>query len=201
MVIKGIMADRAELKIIVGLGNPGIKYKNNRHNVGFMVVEELGKRFRALFKRNFLLSAFLTKIKLDGTGVILIKPRTFMNNSGLCVKRALSRYKVSKADLLVVYDDVDLPQGALRFRKKGSSGGHKGMESIAKALDSQEVNRLRIGIGRIGTNDLTDYVLSDFSLNEQAALEGMFDLAACACMDWVKHGSDYVMARYNKTIT
>jgi PTH1 family peptidyl-tRNA hydrolase len=184
-------------KLIVGLGNPGLKYKHNRHNIGFRVVERLAGQFHAVFKRSFLLGASLAKIKVQESAVILLKPLTFMNNCGGCVRKALSRYRVSSGSLLVIYDDADLALGALRFRKKGSSAGHNGMASVIKALGSQEINRLRIGIGR-SDKDLTEHVLGDFTLAEQEALDETLNLCASACKDWIKYGSDYVMNRYNQ---
>lgn len=186
-------------KIIVGLGNPGPKYKNNRHNVGFTVIDQLGGQFAAIFKRSLFLNAFLAQITIAGQSVILIKPRTFMNNSGTCVKKVLSRYGVPVAEFLVVHDDADLPLGALRFRKKGSSAGHNGMESIIKALTGEEINRLRVGIGKSSASDLTQHVLSDFSSGEQDMLKEAVRAAVSACIDWVSYTSDYVMSKYNQT--
>jgi PTH1 family peptidyl-tRNA hydrolase len=188
-------SEHKETKIIVGLGNPGLKYKNNRHNAGYMVLEQLAKSFSAIFKRNLSLCAYLTKIEVDEGEVILIKPRTFMNNSGLCLKRALGRYGVLKENLLVVYDDVDLPFGLLRFKKKGSSAGHKGMESIIKTLGYEEISRLRLGIGR-PSGDVTDYVLSDFGTGEQAELKVILENAQDACINWIKRAS---ISHNNKT--
>lgn len=186
------------VKIIVGLGNPGPKYKNNRHNVGFMIIDGLGEQHNALLKRSFMLKGFTAKIKIKGRDTILIKPSTFMNNSGLCVKRALAHYRVCKENLLVVHDDADLPSGALRFRKSGSSGGHNGMSSIIDNLGIKEINRLRVGIGKAEDKDLVEYVLSNFSSQEQVTVQTILEKAASACIDWASYGSDYVMSKYNQ---
>jgi PTH1 family peptidyl-tRNA hydrolase len=190
-------SEREKVKIIVGLGNPGPKYKGNRHNAGFMVLERLAECFSAIFRRNLSLRAYLTKIEVDETKVILVKPRTFMNNSGLCLKRVLNHYGAVKENLLVVYDDIDLPFGLLRFKKKGSSAGHRGMESVISVIDTEEINRLRLGIGG-AYSDLTEYVLSDFATGEQAQLKVMLEDAVAICINWVKCASIQVVNNNNK---
>ncbi|MCK9573977.1 MAG: aminoacyl-tRNA hydrolase, partial [Candidatus Omnitrophica bacterium] len=142
------------MKIIVGLGNPGVKYKNNRHNVGFMVADEIADRKNSAFKKGFLANGWIARIKAGEDTAILLKPSTFMNNSGLCVKKIISKYCVRPHDLLVVYDDADLSLGTLRIRKTGSSGGHKGMASIIDNLGTNDIVRLKIGIGKSDEYDL-----------------------------------------------
>ena len=150
------------MKVIVGLGNPGIKYKNNRHNVGFMVLDEIARHQDAIFKKSFLWNCYLAKITAGKEAVLLVKPLTYMNNSGRCVKKIVARYALEAKDLLVVYDDADLPLGALRLKMRGSSGGHQGLTSIIAQLNSQEIPRLKLGIDKDAGRDLADYVLSDF---------------------------------------
>lgn len=186
-----------KVKIIFGLGNPGFQYKNNRHNVGYMVVEELRKKEKIRLRRSFKFSAFLGLGKIGKSDVALAEPRTFMNNSAVCVKKILDNYKISPKDFLVVYDDVDLPLGIMRFRKRGRAT-HRGIASIIESLGSLEVNRLRIGIDKPGTGDLSNYVLSDFSFQEKEILKNVISKAASACIDWVNFGADFVMRNYNR---
>jgi PTH1 family peptidyl-tRNA hydrolase len=183
------------LKIIFGLGNPGKKYKNTRHNVGYMVVEKIGEGVR--FKRSIKLEAYLGEKEVEGEKVLLVKPTTFMNNSGICVKKTIEYYQICFKDFLVIYDDVDLPLGKIRFRKKSSSGGHKGIKSIIEILGSEEINRLRIGIGKREGEDLVEYVLSEFSSQEKEILKRVILNAVSASLDWIRFGPEYVMRNYN----
>ena len=178
------------MKLIFGLGNPGLKYKNNRHNIGYIIVEEAAKKNKRSFKKSIFLGAWLLtgNVKVQGQGTQLVKPAGFMNNSGLCVKRVCKKYKSSFSDILVVYDDVDLPLGVVRFKKSGSSGGHRGMESIIQQLGTEEINRLKIGIGRNDHLDTADYVLSDFSASEKEVLVKVIEKAVLTCIDWVAGG-------------
>ena len=169
------------MKFIFGLGNPGSQYKNNRHNVGYKVVEEIAKRDESSFKRKFGLGGLIAK----GGGYYLVKPTTFMNNSGRCLRAAHKKYGFSLEDVLVIYDDVDLEPGVVRFKASGSSGGHRGMQSIIDSLGTESLNRLKVGIGRDSTADTADYVLSDFSRQEAKILPGIIDKVVSACMDWV----------------
>jgi PTH1 family peptidyl-tRNA hydrolase len=186
------------MKIIFGLGNPGQKYKNNRHNIGYMVVDELARSQATTFKRSFKSPADIAKKAKGNDDILIVKPRTFMNNSGSCVKKVLSVYKVDAQDCLIVYDEVDLPLGQVRFRKKGSCAGHRGMSSIISALGSEQINRLRVGIGGERSGELSDYVLSDFSSREKKVLQETINMAALACMDWLSQGADFVMKTYNQ---
>jgi PTH1 family peptidyl-tRNA hydrolase len=163
-----------------------------------MVVEEIAKKENSAFKKGFLLNGYIAKIKAKKESVILLKPSTFMNNSGLCVKKIASRYSVKPGDLLVAYDDADLPLGAIKLKKSGSSGGHQGMASVIDSLGTNDIARLRIGIGKSLRQDLADYVLSDFSSQEKEEIFESIEKATCACMDWLNSGIDYVMTNYNK---
>lgn len=186
------------MKIIFGLGNPGLKYKNTRHNIGFKVVDRLAGNQGLRFKRSFKLNAYIAKFRVNKEDIVLVKPHTYMNRSGACVGKILRYYKVSPEDCLIIYDDVDLPLGILRLRVKGSAGGHRGMSSIIETVDSEVLNRLRIGIDKPVSNvDLSDYVLSEFSSKQMEALEEAVSKAVSACIDWVNLGNDYVMKNYN----
>jgi PTH1 family peptidyl-tRNA hydrolase len=185
------------VKIICGLGNPGARYARNRHNAGFIVLDRLAKDKAVRLKRSFTLNAHAAHLFLSESEVFLLKPLTFMNNSGISLRRACARYHASPEEVLVVYDDSSLALGALRFREKGSSGGHKGMASVIEHLGSQAISRLRIGIDGSENIDLVQYVLSDFSSDEKEVLNPTVDKAVTACIDWVLQGSKFVMNKYN----
>lgn len=183
--------------LITGLGNPGREYRGTRHNAGFMLVdrlaEQLGTNFGKLESR-----ALVAKGDYQGRRVILAKPQTYMNLSGQSVGGLLHFYKIPVENLLVAYDDVDLPLGALRLRPTGGSAGQKGMKSIIQQLGTQDFARLRIGIGRPpGRMDASDYVLQDFSRDQAALLPALFDRAADAVLAFVMQGIEAAMNQYN----
>ena len=186
------------MKIIFGLGNPGQKYKNNRHNAGYMVVDSLAASQDVVFKRNFNTKAYIAKKKEPQGWIFLVKPHTFMNNSGLCVKKVVDKYKVLKEDILIVYDDADLPLGVVRLKARGSCAGHRGMASIKYELGSDEISRLKVGIGGPKNGELSDYVLSDFFPSEKGILNSVIREAAWATENWIDDGIDFVMRKYNK---
>jgi len=183
------------MKAIFGLGNPGRQYKKNRHNVGYMIVDELAGAEGVVFKRSFKLAASLARKNIGKEKVFFVKPRTFMNNSGRCVKKVLEKYKLHIQDCLIVYDDVDLPLGVIRFRQKGSCAGHRGMTSIVSVLGTNEINRLRVGISNPKTGDLSNYVLSNFSSSEQEILHESISGAESVCLDWIEQGTDLTVRR------
>ncbi|MDD3151089.1 MAG: aminoacyl-tRNA hydrolase [Candidatus Omnitrophica bacterium] len=187
------------MKIIFGLGNPGKKYVNNRHNVGFMVLEELALKCDCQFRRRLKLSSYIAETVIGEEKVVLALPYTFMNMSGIAVSACLKYYSLGLKDCLIVYDDVDLDFAVLRFRENGSWGGHRGMESIIERTQSKSISRLRVGIGRPLLKDepLADYVLSDFSKTERSELKDLIQRAGCGLVDWVKEGTHYVMSAYN----
>jgi peptidyl-tRNA hydrolase, PTH1 family len=155
--------------LVVGLGNPGREYARNRHNVGWLVVDELARRHAGSWRSKF--SGQLTELRIDGHRVALLKPETYMNESGRAVQAAARFFKVEPDALLVVHDESDLELGRLQARLGGGLAGHNGLRSIAKALGTPEFLRLRVGIGRPGRGDprpLADYVLSDFEAAEDA---------------------------------
>jgi PTH1 family peptidyl-tRNA hydrolase len=156
--------------LVVGLGNPGREYARNRHNVGFMVVDELAKRHGGSWRSKF--SGQLAEIRLDGHKLALLKPETFMNESGSSVGAAARFFKLDPDAVLVVHDEGDLERGRLQLRLGGGLGGHNGLRSIAQHLKTQDFLRLRVGVGRPGRGDprpLADYVLADFEPDEDAA--------------------------------
>ena len=155
--------------LVVGLGNPGREYAHNRHNVGHMVVDELARRHGGAWKQKF--SGRLTDVRIDGHKVALLKPETFMNESGRSVKAAAQFYKVEPDAILIVHDESDLELGRLQARRGGGLAGHNGLRSVAQHLGTPDFLRLRVGVGRPGRGDrrdLADYVLSDFEPHEDA---------------------------------
>lgn len=185
--------------LVVGLGNPGKQYERTRHNVGFMVVEALAESHRLGFrsgKGEYLISEVL-RDEPSGEELLLLKPITYMNNSGLAVRHALDYYKIELAQLLVISDDFQLPLGKLRLRGKGSEGGHNGLRSIINHLGSQDFARLRLGIGEADSSNTANYVLSPFAATEQEELRTMIQRACEAALDFARQGLQYVMNRHN----
>ena len=187
------------MKLIVGLGNPGFKYTNSRHNVGFAVLKALAAEKRAGFKRSILNRSFLAKIRYEGSLVILAMPHTYMNLSGSAVKRLAGKFNVGLEELLVVCDDMDLELGRIKIRPKGSSGGHRGLQSIIDSLKSDNFSRLRVGIGRPGQDlDPSEYVLDSFSRKEKIYLKDVIERAASSALSWVLKGVAETMNSFNR---
>ena len=185
------------MKIVVGLGNPGSEYSGTRHNVGFMAIDELARQWgiSSWKKRN---QALVAEFR-GSEPVVLIKPQTFMNLSGVAVGELARWYKVSIEDISVIFDDMDLPLGRLRLRTKGGSGGHRGIESLLTHLGNGNFPRVRIGIDRPPTNwEVVDYVLSSFTSEEQPLLREAITRAAEAAECIVKQGISKAMNVYNK---
>ncbi len=185
------------MKVVVGLGNPGIEYAATRHNIGFMVLDSFGeKRSVENWKNNF--HALVGETKIDGEKVLLVKPQTFMNLSGQAVLAVMQFYKVDKEDLLVVYDDMDLPVGVVKMRQKGSCGGHNGMRDIIRLLGTEQISRLKICIGKSQYAQGKDFVLGKFSAEEDTQIDNGIEKAMDAVTCWVKHGITEAMNRYNR---
>lgn len=165
------------MKYVFGLGNPGRKYQDTRHNVGFRVIDIVAENYHIRLKEKAKLEAKVGDGDIDGARVMLIEPQTFMNNSGYAVSAVLDYYKAEPADIIVVYDDIDLPFGHLRIRESGSAGTHNGMRSVVSYLQSQDFVRLRVGIGRPDI-PLVNYVLGRFE--DTAAARAMLERAADA---------------------
>jgi len=187
------------LKLIVGLGNPGPEHAKNRHNVGFQIVERVAAAHGMAFTR-MQLKARLAKGEIAGQPVTLAKPMTYMNASGDSVGPLARWLKLDLADLLVIYDDLDLPLGQIRLRARGGHAGHKGMMSIVENLGSQEFARLRVGIGRPVSGDEIEYVLSDFTRDEEAIMVATYATAVAAVECWVCEGILMAMNRFNVRI-
>ncbi len=153
---------KKNINLIVGLGNPGIKYAKTRHNIGFMAVDALAKDLKLTWRFQKNLHAEI--IKFDD--IILLKPQTFMNNSGLAVVTAIKKFGIQPADALVIFDDLDMEVGKIRVRSEGSSGGHRGLQSIIDNLKTDQITRLKIGIGRSDNIEPDKYVLGKFTADE-----------------------------------
>ena len=186
----------ASMKLIAGLGNPGSKYDDTRHNVGFRVVDALAERFGEKVRRKKF-NALTEEIHAEDTKLLLIKPQDYMNRSGHAIATAAGFYKLGPADVLVVTDDMALDVGRLRIRAKGSAGGHNGLKDIIARLGSDDFARLRVGIGDSGRMDAADYVLSRFSAEERAIVDNAVQTAVDAICCWLRDGVDVAMTRYN----
>jgi PTH1 family peptidyl-tRNA hydrolase len=185
------------MKVVVGLGNPGARYRDTRHNVGFMVLEVLAERLGAAAPRRRF-DALVSEAQLDGSTVLLVAPQTWMNASGRSVRQVKDYYRVDPGDILVVCDDLALPPGKLRIRRRGSSGGHKGMQDIMDQLGTEEYPRLRIGIGAAPPGwDAAVWVLARFPRAEQPIIREGIERAAEAVELWVRQGDEAAMNRYN----
>lgn len=184
------------VKLIVGLGNPGLRYANTRHNVGFKVITQLAK-LHQIKVGGSLGPAIYGQGQIGGQRVLLLQPTTFMNRSGAAVAYAMRQRQLELADILVVYDDLDLPLGKIRLRAAGSAGGHRGIRSIITTLGSQEINRLRVGIGRPDALEVVDYVLEPFTKNELPTLEEVVARSCDAIEAWLDQGLEQAASRYN----
>lgn len=187
------------MKLIVGLGNPGLLYAGSRHNVGFQVVKRLAKTERIVLKKEKGISALSGKGKINGENITLSLPLTFMNLSGEAVRALIKKYKVELKDLLIVCDDLDLDFGRLKIRETGSSAGHRGMKSIIDSLGKNEFSRLRIGIGRPKARiDPAEFVLGHFNRRERLELSKIIGKAQEVIQCWVIDGIEKCMNIFNR---
>jgi len=184
----------SEKHLIVGLGNPGARYAETRHNVGFKVVERLAEKLNLSFragKGDYLIAS-------GAAEVLLLKPMTYMNNSGMAVRHATDYFDIEVARLLIVFDDYQLPLGKLRLRPGGSDGGHNGMASVIQHLGTPDVPRLRLGIGaEFAKGETADYVLAAFSRAEDKLLPEIYDRAVEAVRCFIRDGMPQAMNRFN----
>ena len=186
------------MKLIVGLGNPGKRYERTRHNLGFLIVDSIAKENEVALKRK-LCGAVVGESSHHGERFLFVKPQTFMNRSGEPVKEILRKFHATADDVVVVYDDLDLPFGRIRIRSKGSAGGHRGVLSVIEELAGASFYRIRVCIGRPPEGvDPVDYVLQPFNAEENAALGGVIARAGEAVMSLLCEGSQRAMARFNR---
>lgn len=186
----------ALVKIIVGLGNPGRQYEETRHNVGWMVLDRIAERAGWSGRAKARNAAAVARGRHGDLDLVLVKPTTYMNLSGVALRKVLARERAPLEDLLVVVDDFALPLGRLRLREEGSAGGHNGLRSIIGEMGTQRFARLRVGIGEPSRTAI-DHVLSRFSPGEQAALDEVLDAAADAVEDWAREGPERAANRWN----
>ena len=189
--------------MVVGLGNPGLQYEFSRHNIGFRIIENLALNIEMEFKRVKSYDSLVSRGKLMNHNLILVKPQTYMNLSGKSVNKIVSYYRISFQDLLIVYDDLNLGLGQIRIRKRGSAGGHKGVESIIQYLNSEDIPRLRIGIGKPSINsnfDYVSYVLSNFNDNEKDKMSEVIQLSTEVIKTIIGYGLEKAMRKYNKKL-
>ncbi len=183
------------MKVIVGLGNPGPRYKDTRHNVGFQTLEELARR-HPVQRQESRFDAIIAHLQIKQEKVFLLKPLTYMNLSGKAVRALIAYYKIDLRDIIVIYDDMDLPVGNLRIRSAGGTGGHRGMTSLVENLGTREFARIRIGIGR-PPHEAIDWVLGRFSPEEKPLISNAVARAADAVETWIAHGIEKAMNEYN----
>ena len=181
------------IRIIVGLGNPGRDYAETRHNVGFMVLDRLARRFGAEWKLDKARKGELAA----GPGVLLIKPQTFMNCSGECVGPIMRYYKFEPEQVLVIYDDISFPVGTMRLRSSGSAGGHNGMKSLIAHLGGEKFPRLRVGIGAPGQKEMVGHVLGKFAPDERPLLEECLAKAEEATVMMIREGFQAAANKFN----
>ena len=183
------------MHLIVGLGNPGGKYKHTRHNVGFMAVDALAEKLAVKFRRGE--DYLWVKTIIQGKPVVIAKPRKFVNLSGKAVRKMAMDFGIENEEIVVIHDDADLPLGTLRVKKNSSSGGHNGVESIIQELGTRDFTRIRIGIGR-DKKDLKDYVLSESPPSERKIIEETIRMSLDAVFTLVDKGVEEAMLHFNR---
>jgi peptidyl-tRNA hydrolase, PTH1 family len=189
--------------MVVGLGNPGSQYEFTRHNIGFRIIDNLALSIETEFKKIKSYDSLISRGKINNHNLMLVKPQTYMNLSGKSVSKIVSYYRISFQDLLIVYDDLNLELGQIRIRKRGSAGGHKGVESIIQYLNSEDIPRLRIGIGKPSINsnfDYASYVLSNFNNNEKDKISEVIQLSTEAIKTVIEDGLEKAMRKYNRKL-
>lgn len=185
------------MKLIIGLGNPGKKYELTKHNIGFLLIDQIADKYNAdNFKERY--NSLAAEVNINGEKVILIKPQTYMNLSGKGVAPFLNFYKLTAADIIVIYDDLDLAVGKIRLRPKGGAGGHNGIKSLIQALGTEEFQRLKVGIGRPPQGWQTaDYVLSKFTDEEWPLITEAIKEGVAAVEKTLEQGIEVAMNSFN----
>lgn len=186
--------------IILGLGNIGKEYENTHHNVGFMALDEIAKSNNLDFKLEKKFNAYVAEYAYKGEKHLLVKPTTYMNNSGAAIRQVIDYYKKDISELLVIYDDLDLPLGNVRIRKNGSAGGHNGVKSIIAHLGTQNFSRIRVGIKKEKEINTIDYVLSRFSKKELEVINVTLNKMPNIIDDYLNYGIDFIMNHYNSGV-
>lgn len=186
------------MKLIVGLGNPGSKYEKTRHNVGFMFTDELVKKNNFNFNLDKKMQSRIASGIIGTEKVLIIQPQTYMNLSGEAVLKVCQYYEIDTSDILVIYDDLDLPVGKVRIRPNGSSGGHRGMQNIIDMLKTKDISRIRIGISGCDKDKVIDYVLGKFNKDEEIEISLVTSKADLMIESYLKDTFENFMNRYNK---
>ena len=188
---------------LIGLGNPGKKYSNSRHNIGFLILENFSKKYNSKFSLKDKVKSFFAEFKINDSTYRLFLPNTFMNNSGEAVRAIVDWYKINLDQIFIIVDDKDLPLGKIRFRKKGSSGGHNGLKNIIEKLQTQDFNRVRIGIGSPtsinGTNNFNtiSHVLGNISSEEKSILDKVYERVIKSFEQFNTQKEDLIMNELN----
>lgn len=189
----------SELRLIVGLGNPGRDYEYTRHNLGFLVVRRVAETLKLKFTLSSLTSGLTAEGMFEGEAICLLAPSTFMNNSGVAVHQVMTKRNVSPKDVLIICDDFHLDFEQIRLRAKGSDGGHNGLSSVIQRLGTEQFARLRMGIGQpANKKDTVDYVLEEFKKKEKNRLDSFIDEAESCCLEWLREGINAAMDQYNR---
>jgi PTH1 family peptidyl-tRNA hydrolase len=189
----------AILYLLVGLGNPGSKYQLTRHNAGFLVIDHIAQKWGLNMDRHEF-SCVYGKGRVSGKDILLAKPQTFMNLSGRAVFSLVSFFKLNPDQMLVIYDDLDLPLGTIRIKLSGSSGGHRGLASILGILGTKQIPRLRIGIGKPDGEPAVDYVLTPFPEDEKPLFQRVIETSAEAGISYVTQSPEYAMNHFNRLV-
>ena len=183
--------------LIIGLGNPEEEYSKTRHNMGFNAINKIAEKYEIEMKKTKF-NGIYGSGNIEGEKVMLIKPQTYMNLSGKCVKEFLDFYKIEKEKMIIIYDDMDVEPGKIKIRKQGSAGSHNGMKSVISEIQTQEFPRIRIGIGRpIHENDKINYVIGNIPEEEMEKLEEGIEKAKEATIDILAKGIDHAMNKFN----
>lgn len=186
------------MKLLVGLGNPGLKYTKTRHNIGFMVMDDLAKELGVKLKKHKTFHGEYNEWTVNGERILLLKPLTYMNRSGQSVRAVMDYFDIDPANILIIYDELDLPVGTVKFRKTGGHGGHNGLRSIIEHAGTKTFNRARIGIGRPSEGkSVTAHVLDRFNKEERSDMEQTRLHVTKACKTWTENDFDHVMNQYN----
>lgn len=184
--------------IIAGLGNPGRDYEYTRHNAGFLAIDEIAKKLNISVNK-IKFKSLIGEGTINGEKVYLVKPQTYMNNSGEAIREIMNFYKVDPENLIVIVDDIDIEFATLKIKKKGSAGTHNGLKSIINLIGSQNFPRIKVGVGqKYESQDLADFVLSKFSKKESPDIENAIDRAAQATFEIIENGIDSAMNIFNK---
>lgn len=187
------------MKLIVGLGNPGKEYEKTRHNIGFLFIDKLAKEFDVKMKKKKF-DGLYEIVSYEGEKIIFLKPQTFMNLSGECIRRYIDFLNISIKDILIIHDDTSLQLGTFKFKTKGSSGGHNGLKNIEQQLQTKDYKRMKIGISSSKEIEKKDYVLGRFTKEENEIVNEIIELAPIIFKDHINLSFENLMNKYNKKI-